>query len=92
MTNEKQNDLDDFLKMSYELAKAVSKMSDIYSRMNYIIEKNSWDGLYMCDFSEALAKMANVISGALIYSIEDKYVDDEIHHHEACIEALKEHS
>ena len=41
-------------KLTYDLAKLVSKMSDIYEQVKYINREMGWDGMFECDFGEAL--------------------------------------
>ena len=76
-------------KLTYDLAKLVSKMSDIYEQVKYINREIGWDGMFECDFGEALEKLANVESAMITYSMEDKFKQSDIDETESTLALLK---
>lgn len=80
----------DYEKLTYDLAKSVAKISDIYNRVKYINSCMNWDGMFECDFGEALEKLANVQSAMITYAMEDKFREDDIKNMEKSLNALKE--
>ena len=65
-------------KLTYDLAKSVSKISDIYGRIKFINNQMGWDGMIECDLSEALEKLAVVQAAMVTYSMEDKFRESDI--------------
>ena len=86
----KKDAIKDYEKLTYELAKSVSKISYVYSRIKFINEQMGWDGLFECDFSEALEKLANVQAAMIICSMEDKFRKSDIEDMESSLKFLKE--
>ena len=52
--------IEDFKKLTYDLAKTISKLIFIKERTDYIVNAMDWDGLFEIDFSTALEKLASV--------------------------------
>ena len=77
-------------KLTYDLAKLVSKISDIYGRIKFINDQMGWDTLIECDFAEALEKLAIVQASMITYSMEDKYRKSDIKDMESSLKFLKE--
>ena len=48
-----------------------------------------WDGMFECDFGEALEKLANVESAMITYSMEDKFKQSDIDETESTLALLK---
>ena len=69
--------IEDYRKLTYKLAKAVSQLSYIRDRMNYINTEMEWDGLFEVNFDTALRELAEVESAAIIYTLEDEFENDE---------------
>ena len=86
----KKDAIKDYEKLTYELAKSVSKISYVYSRIKFINEQMGWDGLFECDFEEALAKLSNVQASMITYSMEDKFRQSDIESMENTLKCLKE--
>ena len=49
----------DYRKMSYDLAKIIGRLSDIYDRMQFIDQQCGWNGMHEIDFEKALAPYEN---------------------------------
>ena len=86
----KKDAIKDYEKLTYDLAKSVSKISDIYDRIKFINDQMGWDGMFECDFSEALEKLANVQASMIICSMEDKFRKSDIEDMETSLKFLKE--
>ena len=86
----KKDAIRDYEKLTYDLAKSVSKISDIYGRINFINRQMGWDGMFECDFGEALEKLANVQAAMIMYSMEDKFRKSDIEDMESSLKFLKE--
>ena len=86
----KKDAMRDYEKLTYNLAKSVSKISDIYDRIKFINDQMGWDGMFECDFSEALEKLANVQAAMIICSMEDKFRKSDIEGMESSLKFLKE--
>lgn len=86
----KKDAIKDYEKLTYDLAKYVSKISDIYDRIKFINNQMDWDGMFECDFSEALEKLANVQAAMIISSMEDKFRKSDIEDMESSLKFLKE--
>ena len=82
--------IEKYEKLTYDLAKSVSKISDIYDRIKFINGQIGWDGMFECDFSEALEKLANVQAAMIICSMEDKFRKSDIEDMESSLKFLKE--
>lgn len=80
----------DYEKLTYDLAKSVSKISYIYERIKFINSQMNWDGMFECDFSEALEKLANVQASMITYSMEEKFRKSDIEDMELTLKNLKE--
>lgn len=65
-------------KLTYDLAKNVAKMHEIYEEVKHINHEMGWDGMFECDFGEAMEKLANVESAMITYSMESKFRKDDI--------------
>lgn len=50
----------DYRKMSYDLAKIIGRLSDIYDRMQFIDQLHGWDGMHEIDFEKALMFLGRV--------------------------------
>ena len=86
----KRDAIRDYEKLTYNLAKSISKISDIYDRIKFINDQMGWDGMFECDFSEALEKLANVQAAMIICSMEDKFRKSDIEDMESSLKFLKE--
>ena len=86
----KKDAIRDYEKLTYNLAKSVSKISDIYDRIKFINDQMGWDGMFECDFSAALEKLANVQAAMIICSMEDKFRKSDIEDMESSLKFLKE--
>ena len=86
----KKDAMRDYEKLTYNLAKSVSKISDIYGRIKFINDQMGWDTLIECDFAEALEKLAIVQASMITYSMEDKYRKSDIKDMESSLKFLKE--
>ena len=82
--------IEKYEKLTYDLAKSVSKISDIYDRIKFINNQLGWAGMFECDFSEALEKLANVQAAMIMYSMEDKFKKSDIEDMESSLKFLKE--
>lgn len=69
--------IEQYRELTYKLAKAVSQLSYIRDRMNYINTQMEWDGLFEVNFDTALRELAEVESAAIIYTLEDEFACDE---------------
>lgn len=88
MTNEEA--IEKYEKLTYDLSKLVSKMSYIYEQVKYVNSEMKWDGMFECDFETALAKLANVESAMIAYSMEDKFKESDIEELESTLICLKQ--
>lgn len=86
----KKDAIKDYEKLTYDLAKSVSKISYIYERIKFINSQMNWDGMFECDFSEALEKLANVQASMITYSMEKKFRKSDIEDMELTLKNLKE--
>lgn len=86
----KKDAIKDYEKLTYDLAKSVSKISYIYERIKFINSQMNWDGIFECDFSEALEKLANVQASMITYSMEEKFRKSDIEDMELTLKNLKE--
>ena len=86
----KKDAIRDYEKLTYDLAKSVNKISDIYDRIKFINNQMGWDGMFECDFSEALEKLAIVQAAMITYSNEDKFKKSDIEDMESSLKFLKE--
>ena len=86
----KRDAIRDYEKLTYDLAKSVSKISDIYDRIKFINDQMNWDGMFEYDFGEALEKLANVQAAMVTYSMEDKFRKSDIEDMESSLKFLKE--
>ena len=82
--------IEKYEKLTYDLAKSVSKISDIYGQIKFINNQMGWDGMFECDFGEALEKLANVQAAMITYSMEDKFRESDIEDMESSLKFLKE--
>lgn len=85
-----QEAIKDYEKLTYDIAKSVAKLSDIYQRVKYINNRMDWDGMFELDFGEALEKLANVQAAMITYSMENKFRKSDIESLELNLNALKE--
>ena len=86
----KNDAIEDYEKLTYDLAKSVSKISDIYGRIKFINNQMGWDGMFECDFGESLEKLASVQAAMVTYSMEDKFRESDIEDMESSLKFLKE--
>ena len=86
----KKDAITDYEKLTYDLAKSVSKISDIYGQIKFINNQMDWDGMFECDFGEALEKLASVQAAMVTYSMEDKFRKSDIEDMESSLKFLKE--
>ena len=86
----KKDAIRDYEKLTYDLAKSVTKISDIYGRIKFINGQMGWDGMFECDFSEALEKLAAVQASMITYAMEDKFRKSDIEDMESSLKCLKE--
>ena len=82
--------IEKYEKLTYDLAKSVSKISDIYGQIKFINNQMDWDGMFECDFGEALEKLASVQAAMITYSMEDKFRESDIEDMESSLKFLKE--
>ena len=82
--------IEKYEKLTYDLAKSVSKISDIYGQIKFINNQMDWDGMFECDFGEALEKLASVQAAMIMYSMEDKFRKSDIEDMESSLKFLKE--
>ena len=82
--------IEKYEKLTYDLAKSVSKISDIYGQIKFINNQMDWDGMFECDFGEALEKLASVQAAMVTYSMEDKFRKSDIEDMESSLKFLKE--
>ena len=82
--------IEKYEKLTYDLAKSVSKISDIYDQIKFINNQMDWDGMFECDFGEALEKLASVQAAMVTYSMEDKFRKSDIEDMESSLKFLKE--
>ena len=82
--------IEKYEKLTYDLAKSVSKISDIYGQIKFINNQMDWDGMFECDFGEALEKLASVQAAMVTYSMEDKFRQSDIESMENTLQYLKE--
>lgn len=82
--------IEKYEKLTYDLAKSVSKISDIYGQIKFINNQMDWDGMFECDFGEALEKLASVQAAMVTYSMEDKFRESDIEDMESSLKFLKE--
>lgn len=82
--------IEDFKKLTYDLAKTISKLAFIKERTDYIVNAMDWDGLFEIDFSTALEKLANVQAAMVTYSYEDDYHEDDLNDAKRLVDAYEE--
>ena len=82
--------IEDFKKLTYDLAKTISKLIFIKERTDYIVNAMDWDGLFEIDFSTALEKLASVQAAMVTYSYEDDYHEDDLNDAKRLVDAYKE--
>ena len=82
--------IEKYEKLTYDLAKSVSKISYIYGQIKFINNQMDWDGMFECDFGEALEKLASVQAAMITYSMEDKFRESDIEDMESSLKSLKE--
>ena len=82
--------IEDFKKLTYDLAKTISKLAFIKERTDYIVNAMDWDGLFEIDFSTALEKLASVQAAMVTYSYEDDYHEDDLNDAKRLVEAYEE--
>ena len=82
--------IEKYEKLTYDLAKSVSKISDIYGQIKFINNQMGWDGMFECDFGEALEKLASVQATMVTYSMEDKFRKSDIEDMESSLKFLRE--
>lgn len=86
----KNDAIEDYEKLTYDLAKSVAKISDIYGRIKFINNQMGWDGMFECDFGEALERLASVQAAMVTYSMEDKFRESDIEDMESSLKFLRE--
>ena len=82
--------IEDFKKLTYDLAKTISKLIFIKERTDYIVNAMDWDGLFEIDFSTALEKLASVQAAMVTYSYEDDYHESDLNDAKRLVEAYEE--
>ena len=82
--------IEDFKKLTYDLAKTISKLAFIKERTDYIVNAMDWDGLFEIDFSTALEKLASVQAAMVTYSYEDDYHESDLNDAKRLVEAYEE--
>ena len=82
--------IEDFKKLTYDLAKTISKLAFIKERTDYIVNTMDWDGLFEIDFSTALEKLASVQAAMVTYSYEDDYHEDDLNDAKRLVDAYEE--
>ena len=82
--------IEDFKKLTYDLAKTISKLAFIKERTDYIVNEMDWDGLFEIDFSAALEKLASVQAAMVTYSYEDDYHEDDLNDAKRLVDAYEE--
>lgn len=86
----KKDAIREYEKLTYDLAKSVAKISNVYGRIAFINGQMGWDGMFECDFEEAIAKLSNVQAAMITYSMEDKFRKSDIEDMESSLKFLKE--
>ena len=81
--------IEDFKKLTYDLAKTISKLIFIKERKDYIVNAMDWDGLFEIDFSTALEKLASVQAAMVTYSYEDDYHESDLNDAKRLVEAYE---
>ena len=81
--------IEDFKKLTYDLAKTISKLIFIKERTDYIVNAMDWDGLFEIDFSTALEKLASVQAAMVTYSYEDDYHESDLNDAKRLVEAYE---
>lgn len=82
--------IEEFKKLTYDLAKTISKLAFIKERTDYIVNAMDWDGLFEIDFSTALEKLASVQAAMVTYSYEDDYHESDLNDAKRLVEAYEE--
>ena len=82
--------IEDFKKLTYDLAKTISKLAFIKERTDYIVNAMDWDGLFEIDFSTALEKLASVQAAMVTYSYEDDYHEDDLNDAKRLVDTYEE--
>lgn len=71
MTEEKA--VKEYEKISFDVARHVSCLNDLYDKVHSINEEMGWDGMFEIEFEDALRKLGNVVAACVIYHLEGKY-------------------
>lgn len=87
MTKEKA--IDDYRKLTYDLAKTIGKLKFIKDRVSFINQEMEWDGMFEISFAEALEKLAVVQADMVVYSFEDKFRSTDIEELRRTADALE---
>lgn len=81
--------VNDYKKLSYDLAKLVSQLGDIQDRVKYINEKMNWDTLVNLDFSDAMCSLAKVQASLVRCANEDDYRESDVSRLKSELEAYE---
>ena len=63
----------EYEKITYDVARCVGKLNDLFERCHEINDEMGWDGMFEVTFEDALRKLGDVVSACVIYSLEEKY-------------------
>lgn len=64
-------------KLTYDLSKHLACLHVLYERAKYVNSEMEWDGMFECDFEDALSKLGNVLAACVTYTFESKYENHE---------------
>lgn len=82
--------IEEITEQLYRLSKAVEVIKTARDRVEYVANEMKWDSMLVFDYDEVLGKLASVVAGTVVYSLEEKYRKMEIKEHESTLEVLKE--
>lgn len=81
--------VNDYKKLSYDLAKLIGRLGDIQDRVKYINEKMNWDTLVNFDFSDAMCSLAKVQASLVQCANEDDYLESDVSRLKSELEAYE---
>lgn len=82
--------IEEITEQLYRLSKAVEVIKTARDQVEYVANEMKWDSMLVFDYDEVLGKLASVVAGTVVYSLEEKYRKMEIKEHESTLEVLKE--
>lgn len=69
--------IEKYEKITYDLSKHLACLHVLYDRVKYINSEMEWDGMFECDFEDALSKLGNTLAACVAYTLESKYENHE---------------